>query len=147
MFLSSRVFFVLTCPTSSDPSLQKICLLHCIGLLDRLSLYVSMSLSRAFLSHCIPFLLKVFFHRLVSLGPLPGHMTHWTGDLSCPMTGTDVTGRDGKTFQRASNAGVNFFLARVKWVPNFTLFCCKSELCCDFALFLVILKGFYLVNF
>ena len=55
--------------------------------------------------------------------------------------------RDGKTFQRASNAGVNFFLARVKCVPNFTLFCCKSELCRDFAVFGVILKGFYLVNF
>ena len=36
-------------------------------------------------------------------------------------------------FQCASNAGVNFFLARVKFVPNFTLFCCKSELCRDFA--------------
>ena len=55
--------------------------------------------------------------------------------------------RDGKTFQRASNADVNFFLARVKCVPNLTLFCCKSELCRDFALFGVILKGFYLVNF
>ena len=49
-------------------------------------------------------------------------------------------------FQRASNAGVNFFLARVKCVPNFTLFCCNSELCRNFALFGVILKGFYLVN-
>ena len=39
-----------------------------------------------------------------------------------------------KTFQRASNAGVNFFLARVKCVPSFTLFCCKSELFCNFAL-------------
>ena len=54
--------------------------------------------------------------------------------------------RVGKTFQRASNAGVNFFLAQVKCVPNFTLFCCKSELCCDFALFWVIPKGFYLVK-
>ena len=58
-----------------------------------------------------------------------------------------IVSRDGKTFQRASNAGVNFFLAGVKCVPNFTLFCCKSELCRDFALFGVILKGFYLVNF
>ena len=37
-------------------------------------------------------------------------------------------------FQRASNAGVNFFLARVIFVPNLTLFCRKSELCHDFAL-------------
>ena len=55
--------------------------------------------------------------------------------------------RDGKTFQRASNAGVNCFLPRVKCVPNFTLFCCKSELCCNFALFGVIIKDFYLLNF
>ena len=32
-------------------------------------------------------------------------------------------------------------------MPNFTLFCCKSELCRDFVLFWVILKDFYLVNF
>ena len=49
--------------------------------------------------------------------------------------------RDGKMFQRASNAGLHFFLARVKFVPNFTLFCCKNELCCDFALFGVTLKA------
>ena len=55
--------------------------------------------------------------------------------------------RDGKTFQRASNDGVNFFLAHVKYVPNFMLLCCKTELCRDFALFWVILKGFYLVSF
>ena len=34
--------------------------------------------------------------------------------------------RDGKTYERASNARVNFFLARVKTVPNFTLFCRKK---------------------
>ena len=45
-----------------------------------------------------------------------------------------VVSRDGKMFPRASNAGVNFLLARVKFVPNFTLFCRKSELCHDFAL-------------
>ena len=43
-------------------------------------------------------------------------------------------------FQRASNAGVHFFLARVKFVPNFTLFYRKSELCRDFALLGGILK-------
>ena len=52
-----------------------------------------------------------------------------------------------KTFQHASNAGVNFFLAQVKCGPNFTLFCRKSDLCRDFALFGVILEGFYLINF
>ena len=55
--------------------------------------------------------------------------------------------RDGKTFQRASNAGVNFFLARVKCVQSCTRFCCKSELCRDFVFFGVIPKSFYLVNF
>ena len=55
----------------------------------------------------------------------------------------EVWDRDGKTFQRASNAGVNLFLARVKCVENFTLFCCKRH----FTLFWLILKGFYLVNF
>ena len=53
--------------------------------------------------------------------------------------------REGKTFQRGSNAGVNFFLAQVKCGPNFTLFCCKSELCRDFTLFWVTRKGFYFV--
>ena len=55
--------------------------------------------------------------------------------------------RDRETFWRANNAGVHFFLARVKCVPNVTLFCCKSELYCNFVLFGVIIKGFYLVNF
>ena len=45
-------------------------------------------------------------------------------------------GRDGKTYKRASYACVNFFLGFVKYVPNFTLFCCKSELCRDFSFFL-----------
>ena len=41
---------------------------------------------------------------------------------------------DGKTYERASNACVNFFLVRVKYVPNFTVFCRESEKCCNFAL-------------
>ena len=48
---------------------------------------------------------------------------------------------DGKTFKRASNACVNFFLARVKSVPNFTVFCCKSEGCRNFAFFLYFFAG------
>ena len=55
--------------------------------------------------------------------------------------------RFGKTYKRASNACVNFFLAWVKYVPNFTLFCRESELCCDFALLGVILMAFNLVSF
>ena len=55
--------------------------------------------------------------------------------------------RDGKMYKLASNAGVNFFVARVKSVQNFTLFCHKSELCCYFALFGVTLMDFNLVNF
>ena len=31
-------------------------------------------------------------------------------------------------YKRASNTCVNFFLAWVKYVPNFTLFCRESEL-------------------
>ena len=38
-------------------------------------------------------------------------------------------------FQCSSNAGVNFLQALVTFVPNFTLFCRKSELCHDFAFF------------
>ena len=45
-----------------------------------------------------------------------------------------LTPRDRKMFQRASNAGVNFFLPQVKFVPNFTRFCRKNKLCRDFAL-------------
>ena len=54
--------------------------------------------------------------------------------------------RDGKTYERASNARVNFFLAGVKSLPNFMLFYCKNELYCNFALFRVILLVFRLVN-
>ena len=55
--------------------------------------------------------------------------------------------RDGKTYKRAINACVKNFLARVKYVRNFTLFCRESELCCDFALLGVIFMAFNLVNF
>ena len=55
--------------------------------------------------------------------------------------------RDGKTYKRASNACVNFFLGWVKYVPNLTLFCRISELSCDFALFGVKLMAFNLVKF
>ena len=48
--------------------------------------------------------------------------------------------KEGKLFQRDRNTGVNFFLARVKCVPKFTLFFCTSELCCNFALFGVLPK-------
>ena len=54
--------------------------------------------------------------------------------------------RDGKTYERASNACVNFVLAWMKSVQNFTLFCCENELCRDFALCRVILMAFKLVN-
>ena len=57
------------------------------------------------------------------------------------MVEGEVLVRDRKTFQRASNAGAFFFLARVKFVPNFTLFCRKSELGCNFALFGLTLKA------
>ena len=46
--------------------------------------------------------------------------------------------RDGK---RASNACVNEFIVWVKSVTNSMLFCHKSELCCDFVLFEVILMS------
>ena len=42
---------------------------------------------------------------------------------------------DGKTYKGANNACVNFFLALLKFVPNFALFCHESELYCRFALF------------
>ena len=41
-----------------------------------------------------------------------------------------------KIYERASNVCVNFFLAQVKSVSNFTVFCCKGEECCNFALFI-----------
>ena len=40
--------------------------------------------------------------------------------------------RDGKMYKHARGGGVNFFLAWVKYVPNFTLFCRESELRCNF---------------
>ena len=49
--------------------------------------------------------------------------------------------RDGKTYERTSNARVNFFIALVKSVTNSRLFCGESELCCDLALFGVILSA------
>ena len=52
----------------------------------------------------------------------------------------------GKTYEHASNACVNFLLARVKSVPNFTFFCCKNGLCRYFALWWEILMTFKLVN-
>ena len=61
-------------------------------------------------------------------------------DLGLPI------GRDGKTYERASNACVNFFLALVKSVQNFTLFCRKNELCRYFVRFRVVLMAFKLVN-
>ena len=36
-------------------------------------------------------------------------------------------GRDGKTYEPASNARVNLFLARVKYLSNFTLFVAKMS--------------------
>ena len=41
----------------------------------------------------------------------------------------------------------DFVVAWVKYVPNFRLFCCKSDLCREFALLVVILMAFNLVNF
>ena len=43
-------------------------------------------------------------------------------------------GRDAKTYKRANNVCVNVFLAWVKSVQDFTLFCLESEQCRDFAL-------------
>ena len=37
--------------------------------------------------------------------------------------------RNGKMYEHASNACVNFFIIWVKFVTNSTLFCRKSELC------------------
>ena len=49
-----------------------------------------------------------------------------------------LTYRDAKTYERANNVRVKCFLSRVKFNPNFTLFCRKSELCRDFDFFRVI---------
>ena len=54
--------------------------------------------------------------------------------------------RDGKMCESAKNACVNFFLGRVKSVPNLTLFSRKNELCCNFARRKVILMALNLVN-
>ena len=55
--------------------------------------------------------------------------------------------RDGKTYERASNTQVNFFIVLLKSVTNSMLFCSKSELCCNFAFFGGDTYGFHLVNF
>ena len=54
--------------------------------------------------------------------------------------------RNGKTYERASNACVKNFLAWIKSVPNFTMFCRKNELCRNFARCRVVLMPFKLVN-
>ena len=65
----------------------------------------------------------------------------------CQSLSVPVCPRDGKTYKRASNACVNFFLAWVKSLPNLTLFCCKSYLCRNITLLGVKLMAFNLVNF
>ena len=49
---------------------------------------------------------------------------------------TSRSPRDGNTNERASNARINFFLAWVKTVTNFTVFYRKSEEFCNVALLL-----------
>ena len=49
-----------------------------------------------------------------------------------------------KNVQACSIACVKCFLSGVKFEPNFTLFCCKSELCRDLALFVIVLKAVHL---
>ena len=58
-----------------------------------------------------------------------------------------VCTRDGTTYMLASNACVNLYIVWVKSVTNSMLCCRKSELCCAFALFGVILMAFNLVIF
>ena len=58
----------------------------------------------------------------------------------------DMWDRDGKTYERASNAHVNFIIVWIKSVTDSTLFCRESELCCDFALFGVIIFALNSVN-
>ena len=50
-------------------------------------------------------------------------------------------------YKRASDACINFLLAWLKYVPNFTLFCRERELCYDFARLGVIPMAFNLVSF
>ena len=57
------------------------------------------------------------------------------------------TVRDGKMYERASNACVIFFIVWVKSGTKSTLFCWEIELCCHSALLGVILMAFNLVNF
>ena len=47
-----------------------------------------------------------------------------------------VVSRDGKTYERASNACVKKVLARVKSLLNFAVVCRESEEYCNFALLL-----------
>ena len=46
-------------------------------------------------------------------------------------------------YKHASNACVNYSLAWVKYVPNFTLFCRESELCCNFLILGVTFLAFH----
>ena len=48
------------------------------------------------------------------------------------------SGRDGKMYERASNARVNLLIVLVKSVTNSTLFCRESELYCNFALKIIV---------
>ena len=55
--------------------------------------------------------------------------------------------RDGKMYKHENNVCVQFCLDLVKPLPSFTLFYCKSELFCNFALLGVTLMALNLVNF
>ena len=54
------------------------------------------------------------------------------------ITDSSASSRDAETYERADNVCVKCLLAGVKFEPNVTLFCRKSELCRNFALFGVI---------
>ena len=62
------------------------------------------------------------------------------------LVGAGFSGQRWKTNEIASNARVNLFLARVKSVPNFTLFCRKNDLYPNLALCRLILLAFNLVS-
>ena len=47
------------------------------------------------------------------------------------LLSAQIRSRDAKMYELVNNVCAHFFLARVKSVPNFTLFCCNNELCCN----------------
>ena len=91
--------------------------------------------------HHQTFLYIWLIHRGILYSPMNLHFNKSNKKIS-----TQLPLRHRKTYECASNSCVIFFLAWVKSVRNFTLFCHKNELYCSFAACRAITMAFKFVN-